>query len=196
MPQVDAPSPAVLTDRQRRWFASVAAGLERDTGRTLAEWAELARACPETAPRKRLAWMKAQHGLGQNHASLVLNAAFPAKTSWSTPDLLADALWRDPGQREVFEAVRQMATALPDVVTGQRKGFTAFSRRVQFAAVKPAPGGLLLGLALEPAHDPRLAAPPRSVGWSERLKAALTLDAPNPVDASIVALLRAAWDRS
>jgi hypothetical protein len=27
-----------LSERQRKWFASVRANLERDTGKTLAEW--------------------------------------------------------------------------------------------------------------------------------------------------------------
>ena len=35
---------ANLTERQQKWFASVRAGLERDTGRSLTEWVEIARA--------------------------------------------------------------------------------------------------------------------------------------------------------
>ena len=60
------PEPSNLTERQVKWFKSVRDGLERDTGRTLEQWAEVARACPDQAHRARLAWMKAQHGLGQN----------------------------------------------------------------------------------------------------------------------------------
>jgi hypothetical protein len=69
------PDPVNLTERQRQWFASVRATLESSTGRSLQDWAEVARRCPETAHRKRLAWMKQTHGLGQNYASVVLNAA-------------------------------------------------------------------------------------------------------------------------
>ncbi|HEY5410738.1 MAG TPA: hypothetical protein VIJ94_08415 [Caulobacteraceae bacterium] len=29
---------ASLTDRQRKWFSTIRAGLERDTGKTVAEW--------------------------------------------------------------------------------------------------------------------------------------------------------------
>jgi len=36
MPKWD---PDTLTDRQRAWFASVRAGLERDTGKSLEAWA-------------------------------------------------------------------------------------------------------------------------------------------------------------
>ena len=43
-----------LTDRQKKWFASVEASLERDTGNTLAQWAKIAKACPETTPGQTL----------------------------------------------------------------------------------------------------------------------------------------------
>jgi hypothetical protein len=185
----------VLTERQQKWFASVRAGLERDTGRTVEQWAEIARACPETAHRKRLAWLKANHGLGQNHASLVLEAAFPSAASWSAPDALETALWKDAGQRAIFEAVKAAATALPEVVVGQRKGLTAFSRRLQFASVRPVKGGAALGLAVEPSTDPALREA-RNEGWSERLKATLTLEAPGEVDERVEVLLRRGWQRS
>jgi hypothetical protein len=62
--------------------------------------------------------------------------------------------------------------------------------------VKPVKGGkALLGLAVEPAADPRLA-PPRNESWSERLKSKLLLDDPAQVDASVAALLKQAWERS
>lgn len=93
------PDPGHLTERQEKWFASVRAGLERGTGRTVEQWAEIARQCPETAHRKRLAWMEAEHNLGQNHASMVLNAAFPPEASWLQPDALIEGLWTDAGQR-------------------------------------------------------------------------------------------------
>ncbi|HRD45758.1 MAG TPA: DUF4287 domain-containing protein, partial [Caulobacter sp.] len=36
----------------------------------------------------------------------------------------------------------------------------------------------------------------RNEGWSERLKAAVTLDSPGQVDAALRTLLRKAWDAS
>ncbi len=188
------PDAAFLTERQQKWFASVLEGLERETGRNLAEWAELARACPETAHRKRLAWMKEQHGLGQNRASMVLNAAFPPASGWSKPDTLADPLWVDPAPRAIYEAVREMALALPDVVVGQRKGFTAYSRRLQFCALRPAKQAVRLGLAIEPDLDESLQAARRE-GWSERLHSVAVLASPEQVP-RVAPWLRAAWERS
>jgi hypothetical protein len=189
------PDPGQLTEPQQKWFAAVRAGLERETGRSVAAWAEIARACPETAHRKRLAWMKAGHGLGQNFASLVLNEAFPPETSWNTPDALADTLWVDPQARAIFEAVRARAEKLPDIVIGQRRGFTAFSRNVQFAAIRAAKTGAVLGFALPPDPAAGLLAPRRE-SWSGRLKSCVALAAMSDVDARIGRWLRAAWENS
>lgn len=191
-----APDPSTLTEQQKKWFASVREGLARTTGKTVEEWAVLARACPETAHRKRLLWMKETYGLGQNHASLVLGEAFPSAAPWSEPEALADKLWTDPGQRAVMEAVKASALALPEVVIGQRQGFTAFSRKFQFASIRPAKGGVRLGLAVEPSADAALEPASKNEGWSERLKSTLVLGEAKTVDAKVAALLRAAWERS
>jgi hypothetical protein len=191
----DNGGPSGLSPRQQKWFASVQAGLERDTGKTLDQWVAIARTCPETRPRARSQWLKEHHGLGANRGAYVLSAAFPS-TGWEEPQALRAVLWTDPASAAILAAVEARASSLPAVVTGQRKAFTAFSREFQFAAVKPAKGGkALLGLAVEPAADPRLA-PPSNESWSERLKSKLLLDSPAQVDASVAALLKQAWEKS
>jgi hypothetical protein len=184
----------VLTERQQAWFASLRAGLERDTGRTLDQWAEIARTCPETKHRARLAWLKAEHGLAQNRASIVLNAAFPPEAGWSNPDALADALWKTLATRALIDAVKQAIATLPDVVVGQRKGFTAFSRKVQFAAARPDRDTLLLGLAVP--VDPALGLDPvTKAGWSDRLRSQARIATPDRI-APLLPAIRRAWDAS
>lgn len=185
-----------LTDRQKKWFASVEASLERDTGKTLAGWVAIARTCPETTRGKQSAWLRAHHGLGVNRAAHVLSVAFPSEMGWDDADGLRAALWKDPASRAIFEAVEAAVSDFDGLVTGQRKGFSAWSRTFQFAAVRPVKGGKArLGLCVEPGADPRLE-PPRNEGWSERLKSAVTLTAPEQVDAALRALLRKAWEAS
>jgi hypothetical protein len=187
---------ANVTERQRKWFASVQASLERNTGRTMDEWVDIARACPETGHRARLKWLKDNHGLLQNHASQVLNQAFPSQMTWSEPEALVAALWPDPASRAIFEAVDAVARRAEGVIQTARKGYTAWSRQVQFAAARPVKGGkLMLGLAMAPDASPRLEAP-RNESWSERLKARTLLAAPAEVDAEIARLLALAWERS
>jgi len=188
--------PASMTARQEKWFASVVESMERETGKTLDEWVAIARTCPETRPGARKAWFKTKHGIGTNRAGVILGKAFPEAAHWSEPENLRDTLWADPGSRAILEAIEAAVADLPGLVPAQRKGFTAFSREFQFASARPAKGGgARLGLAVEPAADPRLQAP-RNEGWSERLKSVLPLASPAEVDASVKALLRQAWERS
>lgn len=185
-----------LTERQRKWFASVREGLARDTGRSLEDWVAIARTCPETKPRAQLGWLKTHHGLGQNRASYVLSVAFPSERAWDDPDKTRAALWADPASAAILETLETAVAGLDGLVTGQRKGFTAWSREFQFAAAKPVKGGAaVLGLAVTPDASPRLQ-DPRNESWSERLKAKLPLASPAEVDDEVRALLRASWERS
>ena len=196
MPQSSETKPANMTARQEKWFASVVESMERETGKSLDEWIAVARTCPETKPGARKAWLKTHYGLGTNRAGVILGKAFPAGAMWSKPDDLRGALWADAGSRAILEAVEAAVADYPGLVAAQRKGFNAFSREFQFAAIKPAKGGAaVLGLAVTPDADPRLAEP-KTEGWSERLKAKVLLDGAAAVDASVEALLKQAWERS
>jgi hypothetical protein len=183
-----------LTPRQQKYFDSMRASLERDTGRALADWVAIAKTCPETGHRARLKWLKDRHGLLQNHGTHVLSEAFGSTMSWMEPEKLLAALWIDPTSRAIFEAVDVAARKPNAVIQTARKGYTAWSREVQFAAVRPVKGGkVMLGLAVAPEASPRLEAP-RSESWSERLKARTLLSAPAKVDGEIEGLLKRAWD--
>jgi hypothetical protein len=182
---------ATLTPRQKKWFASVREGLERDTGKTLAEWAHIARSCPETTQRRRAAWLKAEHGLGQNRAAAVLRAAFPDARGWDEPGHLLDALWSDQRARAVYDAVAARVRAdISGAVIGPRKTFVGFSRVVQFAAIIPAAGGRAeLGLPLATTASARLA-PVKKRPWAERHISMMTLTAPSEVDTEVTRLLK------
>jgi hypothetical protein len=195
MPETDLPPPN-LTERQRKYFASLQASLERDTGKTLEQWVAIAKTCPETGHRARLKWLKDNHGLLQNHGSHVLSEAFESAMSWREPERLIAALWTDPASTAIFQAIDIAARSPGEVIQTARKGYTAWSREFQFAAAKPVRGGkVMLGLALTPGASPRLETP-KNEGWSERLKARTLLSAPTEVDADIIGLLQASWERS
>jgi len=186
-----------LTEQQEKWFASLRANLQRETGKTLEEWVEIVRRdCHESKPGKQVAWLKAHHGLGVNRSAHILGEAFPSEMGWDNPDKLREALWTDPTSTEILLAVEAALADFDGLVTGQRKAFTAWSRKLQFAALKPAKGGgAVLGLAVTPDASPRLLEP-RNEGWSERLRAKLHLGAPADLDDDLKALLKAAWERS
>jgi Domain of unknown function (DUF4287)/Domain of unknown function (DUF5655) len=183
-----------LTQRQQRYFASLREGLERDTGKSMDEWVTIARQCPEEGHRARLKWFKDNHGLLQNRASQVLEQAFGSKMTWSDPQALMDSLWAEPGAHAIFEAVEARAAALPGTIRTVRKGYTAWSRTVQFAALRPMKsGGAVLGLAVAPGIDGRLEGR-KSEPWSERLSARLVLANSADVDEGLAEMLRLAWE--
>jgi hypothetical protein len=126
----------------------------------------------------------------------VLSEAFPPDAGWDEPTRLRDALWPDPAQRAILEAVETAALKLPEVVAGQRKGYSAWSKAYQFGALRPIKGGgAVLGLALSPEASPRLEAP-KNEGWSERLKARMKLISAADVTGEVGVLLRRAWELS
>ncbi|HEX8233694.1 MAG TPA: DUF4287 domain-containing protein [Caulobacteraceae bacterium] len=184
-----------FTERQRKWFATVQANLEAQTGRPLDEWIEIVRRdCPGTTPRARSRWLKEVHGVGANHGAYILSTAFPSGPGWDDPSALRTALWVDPESLAVLEAAEAAARELDGVVIGQRKTYTAFSRAVQFAAMRPLKGGrALLGFKLDSSTSPRLKPPTRKESWSERLTAVLELSSPEEVDGEVRRLLALAY---
>jgi len=189
--------PTGLTERQQKWFASVQASLERDTGKTIDEWVKIAKTCPHDKPRARSDWLREHHGLGVNRAAHVLSVAFPSEIRWDDAGPLRAALWTDPASEAILQALEKAVAKLPDHTTGQRKSFTAWSRKVQMAAARPVKGGhAMVGFAVEPDTDQRLTPRGKSESWGDRLKGQLLLTSPDQVDASIEALLKQAWERS
>lgn len=185
---------AGLTERQKKWFATVEANLEAKTGKPLAEWLKIMKGCPETRPRAQMAWLKATHGVGQNHASFILDGLKPADAmGWDEPEALRAALWSDASSQAILKAVERVAADLDGVISGQRKGYTSFSRSVQFAAIRPLKGGkALLGLKLDTATSERLTAWTKNESWSERLVSVVELDGPGAVGGEVARLFEAA----
>ncbi len=185
-----------MTERQKTWFASLRANLEAQTGRPLDAWVEVLKACPETGKKAQAAWLKANHGLGINHASYVISAANPGGLGWDDPEGLRAVLWKEAGSLAILEAVERIAAGTGGVVPTQRKGYTAWSRSVQFAAMRPLKGGrALLGLKLEPEAFGRLSGVARKESWSERLTAVVELDDAAVVDGEIARAFAAAAER-
>jgi hypothetical protein len=185
-----------LTERQKKWFATVKANFEAKTGKSLAEWVKIAKTCPHEKPKARVDWLREHYGLGINHASYVLSEAFPVgEPGWDDGPAFRKALWSDAGSLAILEALETATKDVGDIVQGQRKGYTAFSKAVQFAAMRPLKGGrALLGLKLDPKTSKRLSPSVRKESWSERLSAVVELDAPTDVDAEVRALFAKAYE--
>lgn len=187
---------ANLTEQQKKWFASVRAGLERDTGKTLEQWAAIARKCPETKPKAQVDWLRKNYGLGVNRAATVLDAAFGSSMGWDDPEALVAGLWKGPAQLKIHDALVAHVGKMKGAIVGEKKSFTGFSRNYQFAAARPTRDGVRLGLAIDPKASKRLAAPKKNEGWSDRNKAVAVLTSTKDIDAELKRLLKAAFDAS
>ena len=188
---------AGLTAQQQKWFASVREGLVRDTGKTLEQWAVIARICPETKPGARVKWLKEKHGLGVNRAAAVLDAAFGGETmGWDDPKSLIAGLWKNPADLKIHDALVEAVQKLDGAIVGERQTFTGFSHKYQFAAARPTKDGVRLGLAVDPKSSKRLSPPKPKEGWSDRNKAVTILTSTKDIDAELKKLLKAAFDAS
>jgi hypothetical protein len=132
--------------------------LERESGKTLADWVQLVRAeMPPslTRPRECLNWLKERHGILQNRGILILSEAFPemyGSVAESPEEHLAAHFKSFTHLRPLFDAVVEAARQLgPDVQVTPQKSFVSLVRTNKFGQLKPTKKGLLLGLALDKA---------------------------------------------
>jgi hypothetical protein len=181
-----------------QWAHTLVQNLERETGVSLAEWAQRVRQCgiPPSEPRRVLRWLKETHGLGQNRGYAIFEAAYPG--ALAPPADATEALHllfaSFPAQLVQYQGLRVLATGLgPDVGVIVQKSQVSFMRGYKFAQAKPAKRGLLLGLHLgKGAHPP--------LGWqpglpADRITALRNLAPDEPLD-DLLPLLQTAYTLS
>lgn len=122
---------------------AIARNLEARTGRSKEQWLEVIRRDGPPTRRERLAWLKAEHGLG---ASTAMNLAWwsdeeamAAAAATSDDDLIAaQYAGAKAGLRPIFEAVVATVRSFgPDVTTEARTSYVSFQRGRQFGLVAP-----------------------------------------------------------
>src|SRR6185295_19101978 len=132
----------------------------------------------------RVKWLKEKYGLGVNRAAAVLDAAFGGDNmGWDDPKALVAALWKNPADLKIHDALVAAVSKFDGAIIGERKTFTAFSRKAQFAAARPTKDGVRLGLAVPPKSSKRLSPPKKGEGWSDRNKAVTVLTSVKDIDA-------------
>lgn len=179
-------------------FAIADAALLAKTGKSLSDWIEMARLCPETSHMKVVGWLKSEHGLGRGHANTVVHA-LNASAAVSQDDVtLVAAMFAGP-KAELLPVHEAILTALrslgDDIELAPKKGYVSFRRSKQFALGQPSTKDRYdLGLVLkgEPPEG-RLEA---AGSWNGMVSHRVRLNSPADVDAELHAWLRVAYERA
>lgn len=173
----------------------------RDTGKTLAQWVEVARSCPETAYKKRLAWFKETHGIMLNRAILIFSALEGQDlNTWDNPEQLVDALFaKKPHLVPLYEEVALwLVNGLPGTSLAPRKAYVGVHNKKQYAVIQPGKDGLEVGI-----HIPAgvqvpdgLVHKPKGLGGGDRVKHMVVLTGPEGLTTTVKNLLTEAFHLS
>lgn len=183
-----------MADRSSDPVETMKANLLKNTGKSLADWARLVRACGLEKHGDQMKLLKETHGLGHGYANLICHTA---KGTMAAPedDLLAGQFKGKDALIPVYQALAAFARTLgPDVEVSVKKTSVAFRRSKNFAVSTPASKSRLdLGLNLKgtPATGRLLEEKPGAM-CTHKVK----LDSPGDVDAEVKTWLKDAYGRA
>jgi predicted transport protein len=181
-----------MTD-QRDEAATRIAGLEKATGKPIAEWQAIVRGLGTDKHGEIIAALKAQHGLTHGYANLL--ALLHRGWGTAVADDLVSGLFAGPkvALRPIYERLVELVTAFgPDVEIAPKQTMVMFRRSKGFACFTPSSGKRAeVGIALrgDPPTD-RLRA---SKGMTSH---AVWIEDAAALDDEVIGWLRAAYDRS
>jgi Domain of unknown function (DUF5655)/Domain of unknown function (DUF4287) len=128
--------------------------LEAKSGRSLADWASVARQSGATGQKEMQAWLKAEHGLGTNQASIIVMAADgrdPLKSADPATLVAAQYAGKKEALIPIFEVLMDMVMMLRgDISVRPGKTIVPIYRHYVIAEIKAATNGRIdFSLALK-----------------------------------------------
>lgn len=178
--------------------AAMAANLKENTGKSLEQWAALARGSGRAKHGELVAWLKNEHGLTHGYANLVAHTAFKSDAATQVAagaDLVSAMFQGDKAAlRPVFDALLEAIRGFgSDIEETPKKGYLSLRRKTQFATLHPSTktrfdvGIKLKGIS--PAG--RLEA---AGSWNAMVTHRVRLESVKEVDAELVGWLRKAYE--
>jgi hypothetical protein len=175
---------------------AVLRNLEKNTGKTQAEWEALLAGSGVVGDRAQYEWLRQKHGLGHVAAKVLSGQLKP----YDAPDALVDAQYSGERKklRPIYDAVLKAARKLGgDVKSLPCKTYVPLHRTKTFALIKPTTAtrvelGLVLPRRIKAAG--RLA-PAKNLG-SDRITHKIQLSSPKDVDAEVLSWLKQAYERA
>jgi hypothetical protein len=180
-------------------MASLHRNLLEKTGKSIDEWAGLARATGVGKHKDLVAHLKAEHGLSHGYANQVALAALaaPDAPKAGTDDLVtAQYAGAKAALRPIHDALRSaVETFGPDVEFSPKKAYVSLRRSKQFALIQPSTATRVdVGLILKGVEPLGRLEPSGSFNamFTHRVK----VSTPAEVDAELIGWLRRAYDEA
>jgi predicted transport protein len=184
----------------------MAENLEANTGKSLAQWAKVAKGSGLAKHSEVVKFLKDEHGLGHGYANLIAHeakggpgAASGKATATEGEDLVAAQYAGAKAElRPIYDAlIKTVKTFGPDVEVSPKKGYVSLRRSKQFALVQPSTKTRVdVGIQFKE--------PPRTV--TDRLEASgsfnamvshrVRLESVDDIDTEVVAYLREAYEKA
>ena len=166
--------------------------IERDTGRSVTEWADVVRSAGRERHGEVVAHLKAEHGLTHGNANALAHAVRALAAGQVSDDELLAQQYAGPraALRPTYEEIVAIGRGLgDDVVVAIKKTGVSLRRRKQFALVE-APSSRRVRLGLNLAGTPPTERLLPATGMCTH---AVDLTDPDDVDDEIAAWLRQAY---
>ena len=179
-------------------LATMAANLEANTGKSLAQWHDLARRSGKTKHGEVVTWLKSEHGVTHGYANMIAHTAFKSDSLSQTAagaDLVGAMFAGDKAAlRPIFDRIMKEVRAFGnDVEESPKKGYLSLRRSTQFATLHPATKSRFdVGLKLKGVEPTgRLEA---AGSWNAMVTHRVRLESPNDVDNELTGWLRKAYE--
>jgi len=174
--------------------AAIAANLKKSTGKSVEEWADVARRFAGTR-RERVAWLIKEHGLPKTAAGM---AAARAEGETDDPAAMLARLFAGgrAALRPIYDDIVKAAQALgSDVEVLPCRTQVTLRRRRQFAWIKASTNTRLdLGLALSGMAPAGRLLPVAGANAQDRVRLRIAVSTRDEVDAELKRWLKAAYD--
>jgi hypothetical protein len=172
--------------------------LEAKTGKSLADWQQIARASKLTKHGEIVKFLKTEHDLGHGYANLIAHEALQSAASSFAEDDLIEAQYAGAkaGLRPIYDALlAALQTFGNDVEFAPKKAYVSVRRKKQFACLQPSTATRFdVGINLKGvAPAGRLEA---SGSFNAMVSHRVRVSEVNEVDAVLIAWLRQAYEQA
>jgi len=185
-----------MAKSQKEIIATTIANLEAKTGKTLAQWLQIARESGLDKHGQLVNHLKSEHGLTHGYANMVAHQAREQEPSEQADPITTQYSGPKEALRPIYDAVIAAIKELgSDVEISPKKTYVSLRRNKQFALVQPSTRTRVdLGINLKGLEaEGRLEA---SGSFNAMVSHRVRLTSIDQVDAEVAGWLKAAYDKA